>query len=264
MHLQAKAKDLTIEERNILQAKYSAGLVGSLNPDQLAKHTAGLLFKIHVITGWILPDDEYYMQVLADQLRKKLMEEYSDLTISEMEYAFRNFGTTVKDWGKCFNLNLFDTVMSNYRVTRTCISEYEERLHLSPSSNLKPSEEMVLQMRRELIEDKYQGFLQGKSSFVFLPEDGIDTLVNDKFCEDNLHTDFIENAKKALFKSYTTEIENAKASGRAREVFDLEEKIALLNDEENAQVRILSRKMALMYCFFQFKNAGYKNIYIQD
>ena len=89
-----------------------------MDPEQLVLHAQALLLKIHVITGWRIPENETLLTVLQDQFYKKLIEDYANVNVQEIEYAFRRFGTAIKDWGKDVNLNLIDTVMVQYLAER--------------------------------------------------------------------------------------------------------------------------------------------------
>ena len=99
-----------------------------MGPDELEVSSAGLLLKIHYITGWVLPVADEHMNVLEDQFRKKLTEAYASVNAEEVEYAFRNYGTLVKDWGKQMNLSLIDEVMIPYLSTRSELSKMEEQI----------------------------------------------------------------------------------------------------------------------------------------
>jgi hypothetical protein len=94
---------------------------------EIRKWAKAILVKIHVITGWVIPEDEGYMNILMDQFEKKLSESYSNVNADEIEYAFRTFGTTVKDWGKSMNLSLIDEVMIPYLEQRATVSKIEEQ-----------------------------------------------------------------------------------------------------------------------------------------
>jgi hypothetical protein len=85
-----------------------------------------LLIKIHAITGWTIPVSEL-MNVLADQFEKKLLEKYRNVNEQEVEYAFRNKGIEIKDWGKAMNLSLIDEVMIPYLEERFELSRTEEQ-----------------------------------------------------------------------------------------------------------------------------------------
>lgn len=91
-----------------------------------------LLLKIHVITGWTIPEKEL-LTILIDQFQKKLIESYPDMNVEEIEFAFRQSGTTVKDWGKAMNLSLIDEVLIPYLDERKRLShELEERKIVEP------------------------------------------------------------------------------------------------------------------------------------
>lgn len=55
------------------------------------------------------------------------MESYSTCNPDEVEYAFRAYGTTTKDWGKYINLSLIDSVMIPYLSKRRELSVLEEQ-----------------------------------------------------------------------------------------------------------------------------------------
>lgn len=262
MNLQQKS-GLTRHEKLLLNAKYEKPRIAKMNEDELQKNTKGLLFKIHIITGWTLPEDKYYLSVMIEQLYKKLIEEYEEFNISEIEFAFRNFGTSIKDWGKNFNLQLFDEVMNIYKSHRATISDFEEKINLKLEIT-KPSDDEILNMKREVVEDRYQSFLTGKSSFVLFPPDGIETLIEDGYCEKDLYKTFFEKAKIDLSKSYKKQIEDAQINGRGNIIYQLENKLADLLEEDNSEVILMAKRMALLYCFNEFKKAGFKIIYIKE
>lgn len=83
----------------------------------------GLLIKIHVIMGWIIPINEF-MTELTNQFGKKMIESYSKVNIDEIEFAFRNYGTAVRDWGKLMNAALNDKYKKiNSEVSDTVMRE---------------------------------------------------------------------------------------------------------------------------------------------
>lgn len=84
-----------------------------------------VLLKIHAITGWSIPVSEM-MDILIDQFQQKLIESYKNVNIQEIEYAFRNKSSDIKDWGKAMNLSLFDEVMIPYLENRFDLSRIEE------------------------------------------------------------------------------------------------------------------------------------------
>lgn len=90
-----------------------------------------LLLKIHAITGWTLPVSEM-MNIFIDQMQKKMQESYRNVTAEEVEYAFRNRGLDIKDWGKELNLTMVDEIMLPYLSTRSELSQFEEHLKNRP------------------------------------------------------------------------------------------------------------------------------------
>ncbi len=98
-----------------------------------------LLLKISIITGWVVPEDEF-MNILVDQFRQLLIEKYATCCPQEVEYAFRLMGTTVKDWGKQINLALIDEVMIPYMNRRAEVSKHEES-HKLARLQYKPRED---------------------------------------------------------------------------------------------------------------------------
>jgi hypothetical protein len=84
-----------------------------------------MLIKIHAMTGWNFPDPAS-AEILKEQFQKKMQEGYATVNTDEIEYAFRTYGTTVKDWGKSMNLSLIDEVMIPYLEARNSVSRLEE------------------------------------------------------------------------------------------------------------------------------------------
>lgn len=118
-------------ENHILELKYKSKRFSKMTAQEVVSECMVLLLKISVITGWIIPTDEF-KDLLIDQLCKKMIESYPNANCDEVEYAFRNRDTQVKDWGKNFNLTLLDEVMLPYMLKRVEISDMEERVKSKP------------------------------------------------------------------------------------------------------------------------------------
>lgn len=104
-----------------------------MSPQELNVSAYALLLKIHVITGWNFPEKEL-AAILVDQFEKKMIESYGTVNSDEVEYALRNYGTTVKDWGKQMNLSLIDEVLQPYLEKRAQVSKVEEQKKLPEES----------------------------------------------------------------------------------------------------------------------------------
>lgn len=97
-----------------------------MSPEQLLHEASVLLLKIHVITGWEIPQKEL-MNILIDQFTKKILESYGNINTDEIEYVFRNKPVEIKEWGKAMNISLFDEVIIPYIEKRFEISKIEEQ-----------------------------------------------------------------------------------------------------------------------------------------
>jgi hypothetical protein len=102
--------------------------IGTFTGESLASGAANLIFKINVSTGWKMPDDAAYLNVLISEFALYLTENCSDMTFAEVSFAVRNYGLEIKDWGKSMNLSLINEPILAYRAARKVVSEIEESL----------------------------------------------------------------------------------------------------------------------------------------
>jgi hypothetical protein len=170
---------LAPDEQQVVALKYKSKPISEMSEAEVYDWTEVLLLKIHVITGWTIPASDALMNILTDQFSKILTEKYNRLNPDEIEFAFRQEGTSMKDWGKAFNLSLVDSVLTPYLNTRFCISEMERQLHYyqrRPEFSL----ERDIDYRRQIEED-YQSFLGGRMRLVTFPIGYYDTLAEDGF-----------------------------------------------------------------------------------
>lgn len=100
-----------------------------MTPDEIHIWAKALILKIFVITGWPIPVEEM-QSILLDQFKKKIAESYGICNPDEVEYAFRQYGTDIEDWGKKMNLSFIDKVMIRYLKRRAELSILEE--HKTP------------------------------------------------------------------------------------------------------------------------------------
>lgn len=125
-----------------------------------------LLLKINVITGWIVLDDT--IEILVDQFHKKLTESYKNCNPDEIEYAFRNYGTVVKDWGKQMNLSLIDEVMISYLSRRAELSRLEEE-KANPIALIENKEDMSHASMTDWFNDVAKKIRAGEMLLEFVP-----------------------------------------------------------------------------------------------
>lgn len=147
-------KHLSASEQKVVELKYSAKPFFSMDDDEADAFAIATMFKISVITGWQMPDNELHESELINQLKKIFDEKYSRVNIQEVEYAFRNH--LQPDWGKFFNLGLLADVLDPYLAKRAEISALEERIKSKPKELPAPeiteTDEERIQWARETYE----------------------------------------------------------------------------------------------------------------
>lgn len=149
-----------------------------MNKQEIEAWGNALLLKIHVITGWVIPEKEL-LSILIDQFQKKLIENYPDMNVDEIEFAFRQSGTTVKDWGKAMNLSLIDEVLIPYLDQRKTLSHTLEERKAPPPPQTILTDQQLDDLHRGDVEAFYQRCLSGKIP-TSTPDYFKDILVKDK------------------------------------------------------------------------------------
>lgn len=134
-----------------------------------------ILFNISIITGWTVPASDFMMNLLVEQFAKKLEESYANVNEQEMEYAFRNKGLEIKDWGKALNLALIDEVMIPYLNNRFDISRQEEKIGSQTAM-------MQIEQHRENTEKEWSDWINEcrNYSFNLIPNEIYDYLEKTK------------------------------------------------------------------------------------
>lgn len=154
------------EEQEILQVKYQSAVFGKMEWIELNTWAKALLIKINAITGWIVPEET--VDILVDQFRKKLSESYKKCNPNEVEYAFRNYGTAVKDWGKQMNLSLIDEVMTPYLNRRYELSRLEEQ-KVKPILEIENKEDMSKEAMQDWFNVTAEKIRSGEMQLDFVP-----------------------------------------------------------------------------------------------
>ncbi len=147
-YLQKLSKNITSEEKRVIELKYAGKRFGIMEENERFSIAEILLLKISTITGWTLPVSEL-MNILTDQFQKTLFEKYANTNSQEFEYAFREKGIEVKDWGKAMNLSLIDEIMIPYLEKRIELSKMEESVS-------KPKE---IERSKELTDEEWNEWL---------------------------------------------------------------------------------------------------------
>lgn len=165
------------EFREIIKLKYSSPQIRNIDDPALMAAAANCLRRIHVITGWNIPEDIEYMKILLEEFVLKLKESFSKMNIDQVTAAFRTNGLGVKDWGKNMNLDLICSVLGAYSVDVSEASIIEDRVTDNPIQVLYTNEQLE-NMQREWTEQFYQAI---KSGVVLpVPDYAREILVKDK------------------------------------------------------------------------------------
>lgn len=116
-------KELTPEQLQVIEKKYASKRIK--DQYEITAQVVESITRIHVITGWIIPNDDMYMKILIEEFERLLKEDFGEMNFDEVIYAFRK--NPIKDWGKSMNLQLISDVLCGYLSDRAIASESEER-----------------------------------------------------------------------------------------------------------------------------------------
>jgi hypothetical protein len=161
------------DDRLMIARKYVQPTLGSLwkhNKEQFYLTLQRVVMKIHVITGWRVPANEM-LDILLDQMEKRIIERYPAINEAEIEHAFRN-NTVVKDYGKNLNLNTVDEVLLPYLSERYDASLREERMKTVKDVKMLPAAQVT---DEEFIISLYKTFTQNPQ-FLLIPTMAYDIL----------------------------------------------------------------------------------------
>jgi len=166
--LNEATKNLTRQEREVVDVKYAGKRFGYMTEIERGLAAHKMLLVIHTLTGWVLPT-ELFLDILVKQLEKKLKESYFTLNEEEVEYAFRNRGIDVKDWGKEINLTLVDEILIPYLETRFELSKIEESI----------KHKHQIEDKKSLTDDEWEEWLNDIRTykFEFIPTSCYDYLL---------------------------------------------------------------------------------------
>lgn len=175
------------DEIEVIKNKYAGKRIDAMSDPELLPATIECLKRIHIITGWNLPDDSSYIKLLSEEFLNKLKESFSMLNFSEITFAFRkNVG--IKDWGKNMNLDLICNVLALFCDERLKVSMEEERILIQKDAVQKIyTDAEILDQRRGHIEEAYQAMRKKKYPIlhVYFKE----VLFNDGFLESETDED---------------------------------------------------------------------------
>lgn len=147
--MQTLSTKIGSEDVAILEKKYSDTPISKMTDPEILTKAAECILRIHVITGWNLPDDKAYIQVLTEEFVLKLKEDFYMLNFSEITFAIRR-ASGKKDWGKNMNLELISTVLGEYCHERERLSSEEERFLPPPEQKILTSDQLDDLTRKDI------------------------------------------------------------------------------------------------------------------
>lgn len=220
---------------------------------ELNNWAQALLIKINAITGWTIPEET--TDILVDQFRKKLTESYANCNPDEIEYAFRNYGTGVKDWGKQMNLSLIDEVMIPYLARRFELSRLEEEKS-KPVNQIEYKEDMSMEAMQMWFEEVKEKIKNGQISIEFISPmlyDWMDKNGNISKTREEKH-DILIRATNYRLSKLREELEN---EDNATNRYNLSEFVRMMDNRklegsEASKVKILAKQI----CFFETVSAA--------
>lgn len=197
-------QNLNEEHLEIINVKYKSPLVKNIDNCEMLKCCLKAIKRIHVITGWVLPDDVEYVKILTEEFSLKMKEDFYMLNFDEVYFAFRKNIKGIKDWGKAMNLDLVCSVLGAYCHERELASIEERRVKEKPTEQVIYDDEQMQNQRRADFENAYQAMRKGYRPTIYdyyeelLVLDGIMDL------GDNLH-EFISNKLNSKIESIYTQ-----------------------------------------------------------
>ncbi|MBS1915693.1 MAG: hypothetical protein JST87_05410 [Bacteroidetes bacterium] len=214
MNLSTRSKrmlELQPEERKIIELKYAGKRFCDMIGVDRLRTAKALLVRIHAITGWIIPEAEL-KNVLIDQLTKTIEEKYSKMTSEEIEYAMRNFGTEIQDWGKMMNLSLIDQAVQPYLTKRRELSNLEEQI--VEKKLIEQKEDLSDKSMIDWLINTKQNIEKEKWDWKWMPVSLYDFLVRKKkfHVTQMRRYEFLREAGKLRLNSLIENFDNSEAS----------------------------------------------------
>lgn len=241
--------ELLPDERKILQVKYASLPFAKLTPQEQHGHALGLLLKINVVTGWPVPDSKEERNILTEQLKLYLVENWPLYNVDEIMYAIRSYATVINNWGKNMNLSLIGAAMVEYEKERSEISKLEE------SKAMKPQETNLLTMPadwKELCEDRYQQFLTGNYNVDLWPWQLYDEFVKCGWMAEDVYEDYLKPAYRKII---------ALEWGNDKEWESVEE--VKRKGVKQTRVIEMAKRFSVVYLYSQAKKQGLKNLFVK-
>ena len=193
-----------------------------------------------------MPDKEEEINILTEQLKLYLVENWLLFNVDEIMYAIRNYATSINNWGKNMNLSLIGQAMTEYENERSNVSAIEESQAYKQETNLLSYEADW----KELCELNYQQFLTGNYNVDLWPWQMYDEFVKCGMMAADTYEDFLNKAYKSLIsKDYETQKEKERL---------LEIKHGFLN---HPSVIEGAKRLAVKLLYYTARDKGVKELF---
>lgn len=255
-HLLKNLNELPAQVRKVLTVKYAAKPFAQLSEIEQEAHSIALLLKINVVTGWPVPDSNEAQNILAEQLKLYLIENWPLYNVEEIMYAMRSYATVIENWGKNMNLSLIGKAMSDYEDEREDISKLEESKSREPQTN------NLIEMQadwKELCELYYQDYLKGEFKINIMPYQLYDEFVRCEMMAADVYEDYEKMSFAMLRHQLASDVSFAYNEPERHEF--LEKLRKLENGEHQYKVTEFAKKLAVELLYKTAKDKGYKQLF---
>lgn len=205
-----------------------------------------------------MPDSKEERNILAEQLKLYLIENWPLYNVDEIMYAMRSYATVLNNWGKNMNLSLIGAAMVEYEKERSDVSKLEE------SKAMKPQETNLLTMPadwKELCEMYYQDYLNNRFVFSVMPWQLYDEFVKCDMMDADAFEDWINKSRKFLESKLKLELFTALSENERN---DLNEHLHKLENGENEiKVEQQAKKLAVQFLYKTAQEKGFKNLFVK-
>lgn len=255
-HLLKNLNELPAQVRKVLTVKYAAKPFAQLSEIEQEAHSIALLLKINVVTGWPVPDSNEAQNILAEQLKLYLVENWPLYNVEEIMYAMRSYATVIENWGKNMNLSLIGKAMSDYEDEREDISKLEESKSREPQTN------NLIEMQadwKELCELYYQDYLKGEFKINIMPYQLYDEFVRCEMMAPDTYEDWVDLAIERLAKKLDEMKAAAITEVEKREYEETVKKVEA--GQHNYKVEQLAKKLSVELLYYKAKKKGFKQLF---
>jgi hypothetical protein len=262
--LQTTLTKLTPEQGEIIQAKYSGTCFGSMSRDQAETAAKAIIVTAKLITGWSIPTGQS-LDLLKSIFAAELQKEYVNLTVQEVELAFRRHSAKIKDYAKDFSLSLFNQVMDHYFMDRNEAVRIESDVYLKDVEAKVKSEEDVKNIARASVEESFEDYKTGKFDPIRsnISASLYDTITGDSLASPDIVSDFIAKGFGAYRSALIAEKQRLRAldAGKSQNRKD-EVQYKVRMNEVDTELALLERSLqftkryALKFCFDWMKENG--------